>query len=190
MSDLPIGIVTFLFTDIAGSSNLWEQHTNAMSEALPRHDAMLREAIESRYGVVFKTVGDGSHAVFGNASDALAAAVAAQRTILAEPWETAEPLRIRVALNTGVAELRGGDYFGPLLNRTARLLAAAHGGQISALAGDDRASARPAAARPGAPRSGRASAPRSDTPGADLSAVRPRPADRFFAAEHARSAPA
>src|SRR6266508_5041854 len=189
MSDLPIGIVTFLFTDIAGSSNLWEQHTNAMSEALPRHDAMLREAIESRYGVVFKTVGDGSHAVFGNASDALAAAVAAQRTILAEPWETTEPLRIRVALNTGVAELRGGDYFGPPLNRTARLLAAAHGGQISALAGDDRASARPAAARPGAPRSGRASAPRSDTPGADLSAVRPRPADRFFAAEHARSAP-
>jgi predicted ATPase/class 3 adenylate cyclase/DNA-binding CsgD family transcriptional regulator len=130
MPDLPIGTVTFLFTDIAGSSNLWEQQPNTMSEALPRHDAMLREAIESRQGVVFKTVGDGSHAVFGNASDALAAAVAAQRAILAEPWETAAPLRIRVALHTGVAELRGGDYFGSPLNRTARLLAAAHGGQI------------------------------------------------------------
>ncbi|HEY3232554.1 MAG TPA: NB-ARC domain-containing protein, partial [Roseiflexaceae bacterium] len=130
MPDLPIGTVTFLFTDIAGSTRLWEQHNDTMSAARARHHAMLREAVESYQGVVFKTVGDGVYAVFGSASDALAAAVAAQRAIHAEPWATAEPLRVRLALHTGVAEPRGGDYFGPPLNRVARLLAAAHGGQI------------------------------------------------------------
>jgi predicted ATPase/class 3 adenylate cyclase/DNA-binding CsgD family transcriptional regulator len=130
MPDLPIGTVTFLFTDIAGSTQLWEQHNDAMSLALARHDSILREAVESHQGVIFKTVGDSSHAVFGSAPDALAAAMAAQRALHAETWNTAEPLRVRLALHTGVAELRGGDYFGPPLNRAARLLAAAHGGQI------------------------------------------------------------
>jgi len=75
MPDLPIGTVTFVFTDIAGSTHLWEQHNGAMSMALARHDAILRVAVESHHGVVFKTVGDAGHAVFGNASDALAAAL-------------------------------------------------------------------------------------------------------------------
>src|SRR5258706_9881350 len=130
MPDLTMGTVTFLFTDIVGSTKLWEQHNDVMSAALARHDAILRDAVEVHHGVVFKTVGDGGHAVFGSAADALAAAVAAQRRLCAEPWGTAEPLRTRLALHTGVAEPRASDYFGPSLNRTARLLAVAHGGQI------------------------------------------------------------
>src|SRR5262245_19271661 len=130
MPDLPIGTVTFLFTDIAGSTQLWEQHHAVMSAALARHDAILRTAVESHGGAIFKTVGDGCHAVFASASDAVAAAVAAQRTLSAEPWGTAVPLRVRAALHTGLAEAREGDYFGPPLNRVARLLSAAHGGQI------------------------------------------------------------
>src|SRR5262245_1844483 len=130
MPDPPIGTVTFLFTDIASSTQLWEQHNGAMSTALARHDTLLREAVETHNGVIFKTVGDAGHMVFSSPFDALAAAVAAQRAVHTEPWDTAEPLRVRMALHIGVAELRGGDYFGPTLNRVARLLAAAHGGQI------------------------------------------------------------
>ncbi|MCL4258408.1 MAG: tetratricopeptide repeat protein [Anaerolineales bacterium] len=131
MPDLPSGTVTFLFTDITGSPRLWEQHNDTISAAGARHDVLLREAVESHHGVVFKTIGDGGHAVFGSASDALAGAVTAQRAFQAEPWwDTAEPLQVRLALHTGVAELRTGDYFGPPLNRAARLLDAAHGGQI------------------------------------------------------------
>jgi predicted ATPase/class 3 adenylate cyclase len=130
MPDPPSGTVTFLFTDIAGSTKLWEQHNDAMSTALARHDTLLREAVESHNGVIFKTVGDAGHLVFSSPFDALAAAAAAQRALHTESWDIAEPLCVRMAVHTGVAELRGGDYFGPALNRAARLLAAAHGGQI------------------------------------------------------------
>src|SRR3990172_7406163 len=130
MTDLPSGTVTFLFTDIEGSTRLWEEHHEAMKRALGRHDAVLRAAIGTNRGHIFKTVGDAFDAVFPTAPAALAAAMAAQRALSAEPWEVPGGLRVRMALDTGVAEERDEDYFGPTLNRTARLLAAAHGGQI------------------------------------------------------------
>ncbi|HET9223432.1 MAG TPA: tetratricopeptide repeat protein [Roseiflexaceae bacterium] len=127
---LPQGTLTFLFTDIERSTRRWEEHPQAMRAALPRHDALLREAVEAHGGVIFKTVGDGIHAVFARPSDALAAALAAQRALVVEPWGAVGPLRVRMALHTGAAKERAGDYFGPPLNRVARLLAAGHGGQV------------------------------------------------------------
>ncbi len=126
---LPSGTLTFLFTDIEGITRLWEQHPTAMSAALARHDALLRQAISASGGMIFKTGGDAICAVFARAPEALAAALAAQRALLAEAWGATGPLHVRIALHTGVAEERDGDYFGPPLNRVARLLAAGHGGQ-------------------------------------------------------------
>jgi predicted ATPase/class 3 adenylate cyclase len=124
------GTVTFLFTDIEGSTRLWEQQPEAMATALARHDALLREVIAAQGGTVFKMVGDGLHAAFGTAPDALAAALTAQRALQGEAWGAVGPLRVRMALHTGTAEAREGDYFGPALNRVARLLAAGHSGQV------------------------------------------------------------
>jgi predicted ATPase/class 3 adenylate cyclase len=121
--------VTFLFTDIEGSTRLWEQHTQAMHTCLARHDYLLREAIESHHGLVFKTIGDAFCAAFPSAPPALAAALAAQIALAEEPWPQEISLRVRMALNTGVVERRNNDYFGPPLNRVARLLAIGHGGQ-------------------------------------------------------------
>src|SRR5215213_2191466 len=111
-STLPTGTLTFCFTDIEGSTQLWEQHPQAMPGALARHDALLRQVIESHSGLIFKTVGDGMHVVFARASDALLAAQAAQAALHAEPWGATGPLRVRMALHSGVAELRDSDYFG------------------------------------------------------------------------------
>ncbi|HEV8339255.1 MAG TPA: tetratricopeptide repeat protein [bacterium] len=130
MADLPTGTVTFLFTDIEGSTRLWEAHPDQMKGAVARHDTLLREAVEAHSGHIFKTVGDAVDAVFVRATDAVAAAVAAQRALTAEPWLVPGGLRVRMALSTGVADEREGDYFGPPLNRAARLMRAAHGGQI------------------------------------------------------------
>jgi LuxR family maltose regulon positive regulatory protein len=143
---LPTGTLTFCFTDIEGSTQIWEQHPQAMPLALARHDAILREAIQAQHGVIFKTVGDGVHAVFARATDALEAALTAQRALTAEPWyahtqadsaqsqshmpPSGADLRVRMALHSGVAEQRDGDYFGPPLNRVARILDLGHGGQI------------------------------------------------------------
>ncbi len=127
--NLPDGTVTFLFTDIEGSIRLWDEHPQAMRPALARHDALLRQAIEDNDGAVFKTVGDAFCAAFAIAPDALAAALAAQRALHAEPWPEVLSLRVRMALHTGAAELRDEDYFGPPLNRVARLLSAGHGAQ-------------------------------------------------------------
>lgn len=124
------GEITFLFTDVEGSTSLWERKPTAMSEALSRHDEILRTAIEAHNGHVFKTVGDAFHATFSAAPDALEAALEAQRALLHEAWDLTGPLRVRMALHTGAAEERDGDYFGPSLNRVARLLSAGHGGQI------------------------------------------------------------
>ncbi|HSH81589.1 MAG TPA: adenylate/guanylate cyclase domain-containing protein [Herpetosiphonaceae bacterium] len=131
MPDQPTGTVTFLFTDIEGSTTRWEHQRQAMQQALARHDAILRAVIAAHGGHVFKTVGDAFYAVFAAAPDALHAALAAQRAFEAEAWpaETG-PLRVRMALHTGATEQRDGDYFGPPLNRVARLLAAGHGGQV------------------------------------------------------------
>jgi hypothetical protein len=119
---LPSGTVTFLFTDIEGSTKLWDEHPVAMRVALARHDAILRRAIESHGGHVFTTIGDEFCAAFATTPDALGAALAAQRALHAEEWDEVEPLRVRVALHTGAAEQREGDYFGPPLNRVARFL--------------------------------------------------------------------
>jgi len=134
MISLPTGTVTFLFTDIEGSTRRWDRQLKAMRLALARHDELLQAVIAQQGGHVFKTVGDAFHAAFASATDALAGAVEVQRALLVEDWTVfgadLEPLRVRTALHTGAAELRDGDYFGPPLNRTARLLAAGHGGQI------------------------------------------------------------
>jgi predicted ATPase/class 3 adenylate cyclase len=131
---LPTGTVTFLFTDLEGSTRLWEEHPDAMRSALARHDEILRDAVEKRDGYVVKTTGDGLHAAFAVAPDAVAAALDAQLQLLAEPWPLPEPLRVRMGLHTGVAEVRDGDYYGPAVNRAARVAAAAHGGQVVASA--------------------------------------------------------
>ncbi len=135
---LPTGTVTFLFTDIEGSTQLWARQPQVMRAALARHDALLREAIEAHGGYVFKTVGDAVCAAFTTAADAVSASLAAQRALQAQPWDAFAQadsprskleLRVRAALHTGAAELREGDYFGHTLSRAARLRDAGHGGQ-------------------------------------------------------------
>jgi class 3 adenylate cyclase len=130
VTQLPTGTVTFLFTDIEGSTRLWERDSEAMSRALSRHDELLRNVVEAHGGVVFKTVGDAFHAAFPTAPEAVEAALDAQKALLSAKWEEAGPLKVRMALRTGTAEERGGDYFGPTMNRAARLLSAGHGGQV------------------------------------------------------------
>ncbi len=128
---LPSGVVTFLFTDVEGSTRLWDRHPDAMRAALERHDILLRAAIDAQGGHVFKATGDAFFAAFHRPQDALRAALDAQIALHAEPWSlpAGDGLRVRMALHTGAAQRRGGDYFGLPLSRAARLLAAAHGGQ-------------------------------------------------------------
>jgi predicted ATPase/class 3 adenylate cyclase len=126
---LPTGTITFLFTDIEGSTRLWERHHAAMQQALAHHDAILRDAIESNDGYLVKTTGDGAHAAFAIAADAIAACLAAQRALTAHAWGELS-ITSRMAMHSGAAEQRGGDYYGPALNRAARLMEAGHGGQI------------------------------------------------------------
>lgn len=128
-SGVPTGIVTLLFTDIEGSSRLWEQHPTAMSEALRRHDELVRKVIGDHAGHVFKTVGDAFCAAFTTATDAVLAAAAVQHAIWNEQWPPECEIRVRIALHTGECVERAGDYFGPTVNRIARLVSSAHGGQ-------------------------------------------------------------
>src|SRR5215212_8020055 len=131
MMDLPRGTVTFLFTDIEGSTALWEHDGSAMAAAVERHLALLDAAIASHHGIHFKTVGDAVQAAFPTAPDAVAAALSAQRTLQSEPWpERIGPVRVRMALHTAAATPQDGDYLAPGLNRLSRLLGAAHGGQV------------------------------------------------------------
>ena len=130
MTDFPSGTVTFLFTDVEGSTRRWEQDTPAMLGTVQRHFTLLDNAIVANNGVRFKTVGDAIQAAFPTAPDALRAAVAAQRALAAADWGALGPLAVRMALHTGVAEPRDGDYLAPALNRLARLLATAAGSQI------------------------------------------------------------
>ena len=127
----PSGTVTFLFTDIERSTQLWESAPDAMRSALERHDALGRTTIEANGGYIVKTTGDGVHAAFDRAGgDALAAAVAMQRAFADEPWPDGAAVRVRIGMHTGEASERDGDYFGRPVNRAARLMSAAHGGQI------------------------------------------------------------
>ena len=128
--ELPSGTVTFLFTDLEGSTRLWEQHPGAMPDALERHDGILRDTVIGHRGRVVKTTGDGLHAVFVTTRDALDAALAAQRALVAEPWAVPGGLRVRMGLHTGDTVARDGDYYGPATNRAARVMAAAHGEQV------------------------------------------------------------
>ena len=130
MSDLPTGTVTFLFTDIEGSTRLLEAAEEAYRDGLARHDAIVREAVAGHGGVIVQTRGDGFCAAFAGPTQALQTALAAQLRLLREPWGEASPIRVRMALHTGEVELRGDDYFGAPLHRCARLLDAAHGGQV------------------------------------------------------------
>jgi predicted ATPase/class 3 adenylate cyclase len=130
VAELPSGTVTFLFTDVEGSTRLWEEYPDAMRAALARHDEVVRGAIESHGGLVVKTTGDGFHAVFARASEAVDAAIAGQLSLAVEPWSETGPLRVRMGVHTGEAEMREGDYYGTALNRAARLAGAAHGGQV------------------------------------------------------------
>jgi predicted ATPase/class 3 adenylate cyclase len=131
MPDLPSGTVTFLFTDIEGSTALWEQDRAAMAAAVERHLTLLRTAVSEHQGTVFKVVGDAAQAAFASAPAAVSAGLDAQRTLQAEQWPAeVGPLRVRMALHTGVAEPVAGDYLAPALNRLSRTLAAGHGGQI------------------------------------------------------------
>ncbi|HXW51756.1 MAG TPA: adenylate/guanylate cyclase domain-containing protein [Candidatus Acidoferrales bacterium] len=127
---LPTGTVTFLFTDIEGSTQRWEQHREAMDAAVKRHDQLLRSVIERHNGYVFKTVGDAVCATFARVSDAISASVDAQRELNREDFSAVDGLRIRAGIHTGEASERGGDYFGPAVNRVARLMSIGHGGQI------------------------------------------------------------
>ena len=122
----------FLFTDIEGSTRLWEAHPVAMKGALAAHDDQVRKAIETNDGVLFKHTGDGVAAVFGSSADALLAAATAQRALTSTVHADVGQLKVRMAVHSGTAEERDGDYFGPPLNRTARLMSAAHGGQVLA----------------------------------------------------------
>src|SRR3954463_1935524 len=129
MPDLPSGTVTFLFTDIEGSTTLWERDRAAMREAVERHLTILHSLIEAHHGGLYKTVGDATQAAFASAEDAVRAAVAAQRALLQETWpEPLGSLRVRMALHAGEAEPdERGDYLAVSLNRLARLLAIGNG---------------------------------------------------------------
>jgi predicted ATPase/class 3 adenylate cyclase len=131
MPDLPSGTVTFLFTDIEGSTVLWERDRAAMATAVERHLALMRAAIKEHGGVLYKTVGDAVQAAFPVARSALAAALAGQRALQTERWpDPPGQLLVRMALHTGEAYPQDGDYLAAPLNRLARLLAACHGGQV------------------------------------------------------------
>lgn len=130
MPDLPPGAITFLFTDIEGSTRLWEEHPDVMRLAVSRHVALLHAAIESNGGHVFKTVGDQFCAAFSSTAGAIRAAASVQQALAVQDLERTLPLRVLTAIHTGAAEERDGDYFGPAVNRVARILSAGHGGQI------------------------------------------------------------
>ncbi len=127
---LPTGTVTFLLTDIEGSTGLWEKKGEAFRAALSLHHALLRKEFHRHGGYEFKEAGDGFMAAFSSVGDALACAVAGQRALGAQAWpEGIGSVLVRMALHTGDAELEEGDYHGPTLHRASRILNAAHGGQ-------------------------------------------------------------
>ncbi len=127
----PIGTVTFVFTDIEGSTHLWEHKKEAMKHAFHRQEEIVRSAMAAHDGYVYKMIGDAFQVAFATASKALQAAVEAQRNLHKENWDSSiGEIKVRMALHTGVTEERDNDYVGPSLNRVARLLSAGHGGQV------------------------------------------------------------
>ena len=131
MPDLPDGVVTFLFTDVQGSTRMWEESPDLMMRALEQHDEAIDEAVVANNGVSVKPRGEGDSrfVVFHSALDAVSAASEMQRRLAAVDWVIPNPLKVRAFLHTGTADLRLGDYYGSAVNRAARLRAIAHGGQ-------------------------------------------------------------
>lgn len=132
MSALPTGTVTFLLTDVEGSTRLWEENAASMRHAMTRHDHLLARCLAAHRGrqVESGREGDSVMAVFARATEAIACTVELQRSFLRERWPAGASLRIRIALNSGEAELRSGHYYGQAVYRCARLLGCAHGGQV------------------------------------------------------------
>ncbi|HLW37194.1 MAG TPA: adenylate/guanylate cyclase domain-containing protein [Candidatus Eremiobacteraceae bacterium] len=129
-SPLPSGTVTFFFSDIEGSTQRWESFRDAMQAAVAQHERLLRAAIERHHGYVFKTIGDAFCAAFATAPEAARAALESQTSLAAEDFSAVGGLRVRIGIHTGHADERDGDYFGPAVNRVARLMSIGHGGQI------------------------------------------------------------
>jgi len=129
---LPGGVVTYLFTDIEGSTRLWEHFPDQMRQTLIRHDALIESCVKRHGGMIVRPRGEGDSrfAVFRHASDAVASAVSIQSDLAHEPWPRETPLRVRIALHTGEADVRAGDYYGTAVNRCARLRSLAAGGQV------------------------------------------------------------
>lgn len=121
---------TLFFSDIEGSTRLWEEHSAEMARALARHDEIVTNAVEGARGEVLKNTGDGMIAVFPDADSGMAAAIDVQTALTAERWASIEPIRVRIGLHSGETERRDGDHFGPVMNRASRIMSAAHGGQV------------------------------------------------------------
>jgi class 3 adenylate cyclase len=132
MPGLPSGTVTFLLSDVEGSTALWEDAPEAMRTALARHDALFEGAVVGHGGVHIRPRGEGDSrfAAFSSAPDAVASAIVIQRALASEPWPTPRPIAVRIGIHTGEAQLREGDYYGSAVNRCARLRGIGHGGQI------------------------------------------------------------
>jgi len=130
LSDTSPETLTFVFTDLESSTRLWETFPDAMKTAMERHDAILRDAVEHADGRVVNVTGDGLMAVFSSASDGASACVEAQQALRNEAWGDTGPLRVRMGIHVGEAQARGGDFYGPSVNRAARIMAAGHGGQV------------------------------------------------------------
>ncbi|MDQ3929496.1 MAG: adenylate/guanylate cyclase domain-containing protein, partial [Chloroflexota bacterium] len=130
MAGIPAGTVTFLYTDIEGSTQRWEHFPAAMHVALAQHDGIMRRAIESNGGYVFRTEGDAFRAAFDTAPRAMQAAIDAQLALHERDWSDIDGLRVRMALHVGTPLIRDGEYHGPHLNRVARLMSTGHGGQV------------------------------------------------------------
>jgi predicted ATPase/class 3 adenylate cyclase len=123
-------ILTFLFTDIEGSTSKWEEQPELMAQAVARHDALLRDAIGAHRGTIVKTTGDGIYAAFVSPQDCLAAVIDVQLALLDPAATAGMALAIRCGMHTGAVQARDNDYFGSTINRTARIMGAAHGGQV------------------------------------------------------------
>ena len=122
--------MTFLFTDIVGSTRSWEDHPAAMRTAVELHDAIVRDTVVGHGGYVFSTAGDAFAAAFERVADSIAAARGVQAALACASWPGAVIVRVRMGIHTGEAQERDGDYFGPVLNRAARIMSAGHGGQV------------------------------------------------------------
>ena len=150
---LPEGSITFLFTDVVGSTRAWDAWPQAMSQAMRRHDALLEQAVDEAGGAMVRPRGEGDSrfGVFVRPVDAASAAADIHRRLMAERWDTPEPIQLRMALHTGESELREGDYYGSPVNRCARIRSLAEPGQNPSVRGHGRCGSARAAGRRSAP---------------------------------------